>query len=94
MKKINGYTISSKETGMGWIQGAINEMQFQAKVYDVGSRYGIDEGRVSKLSIRDARKREIIAYDRGWDIEPDNEAQRALLTALLLYLEALPVSEG
>jgi hypothetical protein len=42
----------------------------QAKVYDEGSEYGINEGRVSKLGIRLCETKEYVYnYDRGQDIE-------------------------
>ena len=57
--------------------------KFQAKVFDEGSKYGIDGGRISKLSIWDEDMRNktnffdscIVNYDRGWDIEPETEHQ-------------------
>lgn len=57
---------------------------FWAKVYDEGSEYGINEGRISKLTVEiDGVK--VINYDRGWDIEPDedNEAAQIALAILL-----------
>lgn len=48
------------------------------KQYDEGSEFGIDGGRISKLTIK--RNGKIVCnYERGWDINPsDSEAQLAL----------------
>ena len=45
------------------------------KHYELPSdEYGIDGGRISKLSIQDTATREILAnYDRGWDVQPAEE---------------------
>jgi len=54
-------------------------------VYDEGSEYGIDGGRVSKLEIRQDGKT-VVNYDRGWDIEPeDQNAQLAMEIILHEY---------
>ena len=77
----------------GWFDGTINAYRFQAKVYGTGSKYGIHKGRVSKLSVRDERKCEIISYDRGWDIKPTCDEHWEVLWDLLNRLEKLPASE-
>ena len=74
----------------GWIDGTVDGFYFQAKVYDTGSVFGINNGRVSKLIIRDKQNNQIIAYERGWDREPANDKQRELLQALLDFLENCP----
>ena len=51
---------------------------FWAKVYDEGSIYGIDEGRISKLMIKIDGKT-VVSYDRGWDIEPDENDMRTMI---------------
>ncbi|MPM21471.1 hypothetical protein SDC9_67915 [bioreactor metagenome] len=55
------------------------------KVYEEGSQFGIDGGKVSKLMLK--RNGEIVCnYDRGWDIKPaDPDTQLAL--QLLLHNE-------
>lgn len=55
------------------------------KVYEEGSQFGIDGGRISKLMLkRDGKV--VCNYDRGWDVEPDYpDTQLAL--ELLLYKE-------
>ena len=55
------------------------------KVYDDGSQFGIDGGKVSKLMLK--RNGEIVAnYDRGWDTKPaDPDTQLAV--DILLHSE-------
>jgi len=59
--------------------------RYLMKVYDEPSRYGIDGGRISKLTI--TRYGETVCnYDREWDREPvDEDTAKAL--AILLYSE-------
>ena len=55
---------------------------YWVKQYDEGSQYGIDGGRISKLTIK--RNGEIVCnYDRGWDIEPVDTNTRVALQILL-----------
>lgn len=55
-----------------------------AKVYDEPSVYGINEGRISKLQIK-IDGVEVAAYDRGWDLEPE-ESNQAVQIALAIIL--------
>lgn len=71
----------------GWYQGQIEydgtAYTFQAKIYDEGSIYGIDGGRVSKLTIvrtGDSWTRAVYHYDRGLDVD---DAPAGLLAAVL-----------
>jgi len=89
------HQISSESQGDGWVAGNIGDFQFDAKVYDIGSQHGIKNGRVSKLTIWNPKIGNrvtgcIANYDRGWDMEPANIEQQALLEAVLKYLEELP----
>ncbi len=65
-----------------WVNGEINGYIYEAKVFDVGSRYGINGGRVSKLWIG-SDNGVIVSYDRGWGIKPESEAGKAVLAAVL-----------
>jgi len=58
---------------------------YQLKVYDKPSRFGIECGRISKLTLK--RKGTIVCnYDREWDIQPvDEDTEMAL--QILLYSE-------
>ena len=72
-----------------WKKGMIiingTELTFDLKVFEIGSSYGISEGRISKLSCRRNGK-EVINYDRGWDIRPkENMDKEALEEILKLY---------
>ena len=72
-----------------WFEGIINiddnQVYWQAKVYDTGSQYGINRGRISKLWAS-MNSQVIVSYDRGWDHSPQantdantaNIAQRVL----------------
>lgn len=74
-----------------WSKGTIGVPQkdgnyiackYWVKHYEEGSEWGIDEGRISKLEIRINGK--ITAnYDRGWDIEPEDETTQTALAILL-----------
>lgn len=75
-----------------WVQGTIKNQndtyEFYAKVFDEGSEYGINKGRVSKLQIRCGRM-DIVSYDRGWDIKPKTEYE-PIYRALMKTLKKLP----
>ena len=65
-----------------WKNGKIDGNEYWVKSYDEPSIYGIDEGRISKLTVkRDGR--EIINYDRGWDLEPQTDTDREVLAKIL-----------
>ena len=76
------------ETG-NWTFGTVKKSNggetfvFQAKHYEEPSQFGIDGGRISKLCVRrDGESKDVIAYERGWLVEPRTAAHRAVLTAL------------
>ena len=52
-----------------WKKGTTDGYRWEAKVYTNGSMFGIDNGRVSKLSIYGANGSAIYAYDRGLDMD-------------------------
>ena len=54
------------------------------KVYDEPSEYGINEGKISKLTIK-IDGVTTACYDRGWDLKPD-EHDQATLIALQIIL--------
>ncbi len=72
----------------GWHEGTIGIpvtgsketkiAHYWVKAYEEGSEYGINGGRISKLEIRIDDKK-VAHYDRGWDIEPDENDQAALI---------------
>jgi hypothetical protein len=76
-----------------WIKGTIDDYNFEAKHFDVGSEFGINNGRVSKLSIWKGDNRDdglITHYERGWDVKPKTKEQKEVYQTLLDYLEQLP----
>lgn len=49
-------------------EGGYKVVRYWIKVYEEGSQFGINNGKISKLMLK--LDGEIIAnYDRGWDIE-------------------------
>ena len=68
-----------------WLDGTVNrypDYSFKAKVYDVGSIFGIGEGRISKLSVMH-RDRVVMHYERGWDQVPTSRRDRKVLKEIL-----------
>lgn len=80
---------ASRAASNGWIEGVLRvesgSYHYWMKIYDAGSQYGIDGGRVSKLMLK--RRGEIVCnYDRGWDTEPvDEETELAKEILLAQY---------
>ena len=65
-----------------WKNGTIDGCEYWIKVYDEPSIHGIDQGKVSKLTVkRDGH--EIINFDRGWDQMPQTQEDQAILEKLL-----------
>lgn len=65
--------------------GKYTAVRYCAKVFDEGSIYGINEGRISKLELRQNGKI-VYNYDRGLDIPPQTaEAETALAILLKEY---------
>jgi len=83
--------INITDIGNGWREGVYNGHFFQAKVYDLPSSFGINEGRVSKLGICSTsyfdHNHTVYNYDRGLDF---NECPPGVLQAILEACEALP----
>ena len=59
---------------------------YWAKVYDEGSKYGINEGRISKLTIK-IEGVTTLCYDRGWDIEPDEDDEATMIAYSIILQE-------
>ena len=83
--------------GENWVEGIVNdgEYSFSSKLFDEGSEFGINGGRVSKLSISigptwTGFKACIVNYDRGWDIEPKIDEHQHVYNAVLEFLENAP----
>jgi len=74
---VEGVTIN--EADENWVTGQVDGHWFQAKVFAEPSEYGINEGRVSKLTISKTDswpgfdpKKLVMNYDRGWDFGRKN----------------------
>ena len=64
-------------------EGGYTVVHYWVKAYDEGSQYGIDDGRISKATLKISGE-VVYNYDRGEDIEPQTpEAEKAL--AILIY---------
>ena len=80
---------SDMRKSTGWVSGTVDgNITFEAKVFDNPSVFGIDGGRISKLSIRNASE-EIVNYDRGWDVEPTTPEHRQIYEAVVSTLNDL-----
>lgn len=63
--------------------GTYTTCRYWVKHYDEPSEeYGIDGGRISKLEIR-VNGKTTLNYDRGWDIEPEDEATQLAFAILI-----------
>ena len=69
-----------------WKEGAIlirgNVYKYQAGVYEEGSEYGIEGGRVHRVMIKHDGEI-VVNYDRGWDVEPESEGAKLALAVIL-----------
>ena len=80
----------------GWHEGTIGIPQkdgsskiahYWVKAFEEGSEWGINGGKISKLSIK-IDGEWVANYDRGWDVKPaddDEAAQRAYCILLNEY---------
>ena len=58
--------------------------EINVKHFEEPSRFGIKNGRVSKLWIREEGKTEAdVSYDRGWDIRPTTKAAKTITNEIL-----------
>jgi hypothetical protein len=82
-------TFTTFDKSSNWVTGKCGDWKFEAKLYDDGSVFGINDGRVSKLEIKDAKGITVLNYDRGWDVEND-EVTNPYFTAIMELLEKSP----
>lgn len=69
--------------GIPMQDGGYKNAHYWVKSFDEGSQWGINGGRISKLTIKIDGK--ITAnYDRGWDIEPDAGLPTQMAYCILL----------
>ena len=76
-----------------WIRGTIKiddtEYEVQAKVFLEGSEFGIDNGPISKLTIKNLNnKNTIVNFDRGWDIKPKSKEDKEVYEEIVKIVEA------
>ncbi|OFQ99755.1 DUF7678 domain-containing protein [Alloscardovia sp. HMSC034E08] len=69
-----------------WEQGTFEVedqvISYSMKVFEEASDYGINKGRISKLTLKNNNK--VIAnYDRGWDIMPTDKIANEALEMIL-----------
>ena len=64
------------------IENKGKEYKVTFKQFEECSEFGINEGRISKLTIN-CGKEKLANYDRGWDIEPADEDTKAVLEVIL-----------
>ena len=79
----------------GWHEGTIGIPQkdgsskiahYWVKAFEEGSEWGINGGKISKLSIK--IDGELVAnYDRGWDVKPADDYESAQLAYCILLNE-------
>lgn len=87
--ELENVKFTSFPSNTNWVQGAIGSgIKFEAKLFDKGSRFGIKQGRVSKLSIEKDGKT-IVNYSRDWDIKP-SEQDIDIYEEILIFLESSP----
>lgn len=75
-----------------WSEGTIScpatgaKYKYWVKHYEKGSQFGIDSGKISKLTIRKVgESRDLCNYDRGWDVEPADEVKAVYAILLEKY---------
>jgi hypothetical protein len=64
-------------------RGKMIAAKYWVKAYDEPSEYGIEEGRISKMTI-EINGQKVCNYDRGWDIYPETE-EANLAYAILMH---------
>lgn len=65
-----------------WTTGYRDGYYYEIKYYSEGSVYGIDVGRISKMYIS-KNGLTVVNYDRGWDVEPEDQEAREIYESLL-----------
>lgn len=79
----------------GWHEGTIGIPQkdgsskiahYQVKAFEEGNEWGINGGKISKLSIK-IDGEWVANYDRGWDVKPADDDEAAQLAYCILLNE-------
>jgi hypothetical protein len=72
-----------------WIDGLIEGCHFSAEVFDEGSKYGINNGRISRLNMVDKNGTLQIYYDRDWNVKPTGKI-KAIYKQVVSFFETFP----
>ena len=69
-----------------WKEGALRVYDgiyhYWVKAYETGSEFGIDGGRISKLTL-ERKGQTVCNYDRGWDVRPVDEETKLAMEIIL-----------
>jgi hypothetical protein len=75
-----------------WTEGTIicpktgTKYKYAIKHFEEGSEYGINNGRISKLTIwKGSEQHGLCNYERGWDVEPVDEVKEVYALLLKQY---------
>ena len=91
-EEVNLYENHDEGTG-GWAEGTVwvgtTAFRYEVKHFDEPSQFGIDGGRISKLHVQRFTPtiKEVVHYDRGWDIEPSKDVNGKEHAAYMAILE-------
>lgn len=72
---VNETRTNRSMSGGDWREGTVNGIKYEALAFPEGSQYGIDEGPVSKLWLKDDQGR-VADYDRRWQYKPRTNAMK------------------
>lgn len=78
-----------------WLHGTIKGFDgysFSAMVFENGSQFGIEKGRVSKLQLKQGGN-EVAYYDRDWDISPATAEQEEIVKAIVAGFPIIPTDQ-
>lgn len=70
-----------------WEKGIYRGLNYVAKIFDIPSPSGINNGRISKLQVNDNDGRIILKYDRGWDVKPSNEKSNHWINSFIKWID-------
>ena len=92
-KKMSEHSITIDCIWRNWLGGTVDGLPFAAKVCNICSEFGIDNGRVIKLFLyTENGEQEIAAYERGWSVYPSGSVEDSM-DALIAYCANLPKAE-
>jgi hypothetical protein len=80
-------TTTRRSAGAGtWVEGSIAGHDFQALVFPehaANASFELGRSRISKLWLREqATRRDVAAFERGWDVQPTTPAARTIVDLL------------